>query len=132
MAASRVHLCQGKVTAHCLPLPCADEAARNVAVAVGISYTEYYLNNTSFGMSAYTATSGTLSVVCGRISFTLGLKGPSISIDTACSSSLVRPIPTMSSLHNVDPDLLGISIKLPHLTLLPFSTVLIHGFIPHR
>jgi Beta-ketoacyl synthase, N-terminal domain len=29
------------------------------------------------------------SVVCGRISFTLGLKGPSVSIDTACSSSLV-------------------------------------------
>ncbi len=40
-------------------------------------------------MSAYTATSGTLSAVCGRISFTLGLKGPSVSIDTACSSSLV-------------------------------------------
>lgn len=58
-------------------------------MSVGISYTEYYLNNAVFGMSAYTATSGTLSVVCGRISFTLGLKGPSISIDTACSSSLV-------------------------------------------
>ena len=28
-------------------------------------------------------------MVCGRISFTLGLKGPSLSIDTACSSSLV-------------------------------------------
>ena len=59
-------------------------------MAVGISYTEYYLNSAALGMSAYTATSGTLSVVCGRISFTLGLKGPSVSIDTACSSSLVH------------------------------------------
>ena len=65
------------------------DKAKGVAVAVGISYTEYYLNSAALGMSAYTATSGTLSVVCGRISFTLGLKGPSVSIDTACSSSLV-------------------------------------------
>ena len=65
------------------------DAAQSVAVAVGISYNEYYLNTAHQGMTAYTATSGTLSVVCGRISFTLGLKGPSISIDTACSSSLV-------------------------------------------
>ena len=41
---------------------------------VGISYNEYYLNSAHQGMSAYTATSGMLSVVCGRISFTLGLK----------------------------------------------------------
>ena len=58
-------------------------------MAVGISYTEYYLNTAVHGMSAYTATSGTLSVACGRLSFALGLKGPSVSIDTACSSSLV-------------------------------------------
>ena len=65
------------------------DAAKGVAVTVGISYTEYYLNYKHQGLTAYTATSGTLSVVCGRLSFTLGLKGPSISIDTACSSSLV-------------------------------------------
>ena len=41
---------------------------------MGISYTEYYLNSSSQPMTAYTATSGTLSVVCGRLSFTLGLK----------------------------------------------------------
>ncbi len=64
-------------------------ALNSVSVSVGISYNEYYLNTAYQGMTAYTATSGTLSVVCGRISFTLGLKGPSLSIDTACSSSLV-------------------------------------------
>ena len=65
------------------------DALQAVGVSVGISYNEYYLNTAHLGMTAYTATSGTLSVVCGRISFTLGLKGPSLSIDTACSSSLV-------------------------------------------
>ena len=49
-------------------------AARAVAVGVGVSYTEYYLNAASQGMTALSATSGSLSVVCGRVSFALGLK----------------------------------------------------------
>lgn len=60
------------------------------SVTVGVSYNEYF-HNISYieGINAFSATSGTLSVICGRLSFCFGLKGPSISIDTACSSSLV-------------------------------------------
>ena len=39
--------------------------------------------------SSFHATANASSVACGRLSYTFGLKGPSMSIDTACSSSLV-------------------------------------------
>jgi acyl transferase domain-containing protein len=68
---------------------CGAGPRASVAVAVGVSYTEYYHNAVLLGTTAYTATSGTLSVACGRVSYALGLGGPSVSIDTACSSALV-------------------------------------------
>ncbi len=37
----------------------------------------------------YTATGNTPNVIAGRLSYLLGLQGPSMAIDTACSSSLV-------------------------------------------
>jgi acyl transferase domain-containing protein len=40
-------------------------------------------------VDAFCATGNALSIAAGRISYALGLKGPSLAIDTACSSSLV-------------------------------------------
>ena len=37
----------------------------------------------------YDATSSTVSVASGRLSFVLGLQGACVSVDTACSSALV-------------------------------------------
>ncbi|MEU9118151.1 type I polyketide synthase, partial [Streptomyces sp. NPDC048483] len=41
------------------------------------------------GAEGYMATGTSASVVSGRISYTLGLEGPAVTVDTACSASLV-------------------------------------------
>ncbi|MBI2838246.1 MAG: amino acid adenylation domain-containing protein [Acidobacteria bacterium] len=40
-------------------------------------------------IDAYTGTGTSLSILAGRLSYLLDLRGPSVSLDTACSSSLV-------------------------------------------
>lgn len=51
-------------------------------------------------IDAYLATGSSHSVCSGRLSYFLGLQGPSISLDTACSSSLVSVHLACQSLRN--------------------------------
>nr|WRX36515.1 hypothetical protein [Cystobacterineae bacterium] len=62
----------------------------DTGVFVGLTYQEYAtLGGGLESFDGYVATGNTASVASGRISYVLGLKGPSLTVDTACSSSLV-------------------------------------------
>ncbi|NEO36797.1 MAG: type I polyketide synthase [Moorea sp. SIOASIH] len=59
-------------------------------VFVGIMNLDYFQRATEPQVvDAHTATGNAFSVTSGRLSYILGLQGPSVAIDTACSSSLV-------------------------------------------
>jgi acyl transferase domain-containing protein len=52
-------------------------------------YTMLLLGDATEHIDAYLSTGNAHSVASGRLSYVLGLQGPSLSVDTACSSSLV-------------------------------------------
>jgi acyl transferase domain-containing protein/acyl carrier protein len=60
-------------------------------VFVGTSGQDYpsVLAGSSADVGAHTGLGNAASVVSGRVSYVLGLEGPSLTVDTACSSSLV-------------------------------------------
>jgi len=61
----------------------------NTGVFVGISSNDYARLSGPREVGPYWATGSAHSTAAGRISYSLGLEGPSIAVDTACSSSLV-------------------------------------------
>ncbi|SEG91773.1 Acyl transferase domain-containing protein, partial [Actinacidiphila yanglinensis] len=63
----------------------------DTGVFVGVMYTGYdsTIDSTATGVEGHAMTGMLTSVASGRISYVLGLEGPTVSMDTACSSSLV-------------------------------------------
>jgi len=72
-------------------------------------------------MGSYAATSSTMTMLSNRLSFTLGLRGPSLTVDTACSSSLVATHLACRALQNRDADMClagGVSFMLRAETIM--------------
>ena len=107
--------------AGCAP---AKLAGSEAGVFVGISFSDYaqllQASEQSEGES-YVTTGSLLSAAAGRVSYALGLHGPSIALDTACSSSLVSVHLACQSLRNRECSLAlagGVNLMLtPRVTL---------------
>ena len=63
---------------------------------------DYLLESGDLSSDPYVATGSTLSFAAGRLSYKLGLHGPSMVLATACSSSLVATHAAMQSLRQGD------------------------------
>ncbi|MCE3011723.1 MAG: SDR family NAD(P)-dependent oxidoreductase, partial [Proteobacteria bacterium] len=75
-------------------------------VYIGVAQSEYgYIlsqTNDKIDSGLYLTTGSSVNVISGRLSYVLGLQGPSMSIDTACSSSLVAIHTACQGLRNND------------------------------
>ncbi|MET9111470.1 type I polyketide synthase, partial [Streptomyces zhihengii] len=68
-----------------------DSAVRRTktGVFIGVTWNDFADRARTATVSPYTATGKALSMVANRVSYALGLRGPSLAVDTACSSSLL-------------------------------------------
>ncbi len=83
-------------------------AHKQVGVFVGMGTTDYGDLQAAIGpmgTDAYNGTGGSHAAAAGRLSFMLGVRGPSLAIDTACSSSLVSVHLAMMSLRGGESDI---------------------------
>lgn len=81
----------------------------NTGVFVGVTNNDYQKRHFRSGdltlINPYSYTGSAICSNSGRISYLLGLQGPSVSLDTACSSSLVATHLATQSLRNGECDL---------------------------
>lgn len=98
-------------------------ANSQTGIFVGIGQTDYaqrtLLGGNAEQLDVYTGTGNQISFAAGRLSYALGLQGPSIALDTACSASLVAVHLACQSLRLGECDLAlagGVQLMLSPLT----------------
>ena len=103
-------------------------AGSKTGVFVGICHMGYSHMQAQYcsleDISPYNGTGNSHSVASGRISYLLGLQGPSLSVDTACSSSLVSIHLAVQSLRKGESDLAmasGVNLILEPTTSMIFA-----------
>jgi len=96
-------------------------------VFMGALFTDYTLLKDRAGAEAITthsSTGGAACIIANRVSYALGLQGPSMTIDTACSSSLVAVHLACQSLRAGESDLAlagGVNLMLIPETTMGFT-----------
>ncbi|HYH98718.1 type I polyketide synthase, partial [Hyalangium sp.] len=114
---------EGLEDAHVIPASLRDSLT---GVFVGTMWSDYARLAAAPQYDLYTATGHDTSILAGRVSYALGLQGPSMVVNTACSSSLVSLHLACQSLRSGESTLAlagGIS-----LVLSPLSTVAMSKF----
>ncbi|MEV4255813.1 beta-ketoacyl synthase N-terminal-like domain-containing protein, partial [Spirillospora sp. NPDC049652] len=95
-------------------------------VFVGVSAPEYAAFTASdlAALEPFTATGAALSVIAGRLSYLLDLRGPSMIVDTACSSSLVSTHLAVQALRSGEADVAlasGVNVLLSPTVTMTFD-----------
>ncbi len=102
-------------------------AGRRAGVFLGAMWSDYArLLADADGIVQHTATGQDTSIISARISYALGLEGPSLTVNTACSSALVAVHLACQSLRSGESELAlagGV-----HLVLAPESTIAMTKF----
>lgn len=98
----------------------------STGVFVGMMYHDYgsRVRQPSAELEGYLANGSAGSVASGRVSYVLGLEGPSLTVDTACSSSLVTTHLAAASLRSGECDLAlagGVTVMSTPQTFVEFS-----------
>lgn len=105
----------------------SDLAGTKTGVFVGVATNDYIdvMNTSGAVLDGYSASGNSHSVLANRVSFLLGLRGPSAPLDTACSSSLVALHRALESIHTGSCEMAivgGVQVMLTPAAFISFSS----------
>ena len=105
----------------------SDLSGTRTGVFVGVATNDYLAVMTGQGavLDGYTASGNSHAVLANRVSYLLGLRGPSAPLDTACSSSLIAMHRALESIHTGSCDMAivgGVHVMLTPAGHISFSS----------